>query len=205
LPASAKSDYGDSIILYGRDMPRRAALLLSPLIVGALGGCEAPAGQYLSVAQPPARDRLLTPREVIPGRLAYADEPDAFAPVLANRIAYPTQAQANGAFQRSQALSESSEAEAVHIRLFACRPGALDDVTGRIELPHGRVVHCATDFLDARGRRLFRETVNFAYERGAWIMAVTAPPKTPAPWIAPEPSPRDYFSWSPWGRRTTPY
>jgi hypothetical protein len=66
-------------------------------------------------------------------------------------------------------------------------------------------VHCATDFVDARDRRLYRETVNFFYERGAWRMAQTAPPQAQAPWIAPESSPKDYFSWSPWGRRTTPY
>jgi hypothetical protein len=66
-------------------------------------------------------------------------------------------------------------------------------------------VHCATDFLDAQDRGLFRETVNFFYAHGAWRMAQTAPPKAQAPWVAPESSPKDYFSWSPWGRRTTPY
>jgi hypothetical protein len=199
-------------------MSGRAVLLIAPLILGGLAGCDAPADQYFSVVRPPARDRLLAPREVIPGRLAYADKPDAFAPVLVNRVAYPTQAQANYAFQGSRASSESSEGDPlpvsiggdatrgpVHIRLFACRSGALDDVTGRIKLPRGSVVHCATDFLDAQDRRLFSETVNFFYERGAWRMAETAPLKTQAPWVAPEPSPKDYISWSPWGRRTTPY
>jgi hypothetical protein len=81
----------------------------------------------------------------------------------------------------------------------------LDDITGRIVPARGGVVHCATDFLDAQDRRLFRETVNFFYERGAWRMAQAAPPQAKAPWIAPEISPKDYFSWSPWGRRTTPY
>jgi hypothetical protein len=172
------------------------------------------------MAEAPARDRLLTPREVVPGRLAYADEPDAFAPVLASRVAYPTQAQANYAFQRSRASSEQSDSDplalivgdpngsdlgAVRVRLFACRSGALDDITGRILPARGRVVHCATDFVDAQDRRLSRETVNFFYERGAWRMAQTAPPKAQAPWIAPESSPKDYFSWSHWGRRTTPY
>ncbi|RTL89922.1 MAG: hypothetical protein EKK29_02195 [Hyphomicrobiales bacterium] len=95
--------------------------------------------------------------------------------------------------------------EPVRVRLFACRSGALDDITGRIVSARGRVVHCATDFLDAQDRKLFRETVNFFYERGAWRMAQTAPPQAQAPWIAPESSPKDYFSWSPWGRRTTPY
>lgn len=198
----------------------RAALLIAPLILGGLAGCEAPRAQYSSMAWAPAGDRLLTPREVVPGRLAYADAPDAFAPVLANHVAYPTQAQANYAFQRSWSARERSDGDhmtlsvgdrndpghgPVRIRLFACRSGALDDITGRIVTPRGRVVHCATDFLDAQGGPLFRETTNFFYEHGAWRVAETAPPKAQAPWIAPEPSPKDYFSWSPWGRRTTPF
>jgi hypothetical protein len=211
---------GFSIILYGIEMSVRAALLIAPLILGGLAGCEAPRAQYASMAEAPARDRLLSPREVVPGRLAYADAPDAFAPVLASRVAYPTQAQANYAFQRSWASSEQSGGAPlalivgdpkgsvrgpVRVRLFDCRSGALDDITARIVPTRGPIVHCATDFLDAQERRLFRETVNFFYERGAWRMAQTAPPKARAPWIAPEASPKDYFSWSPWGRRTTPY
>jgi hypothetical protein len=201
-------------------MPARAALLIAPLIFGGLAGCEAPRAQYASMAEATAGDRLLTPREVVPGRLTYADAPDAFAPVLASRVAYPTQAQANYALQRSRGSSESSDGAplaligsdpngsdrgTVRVRLFACRSGALDNITGRIVPARGGVVHCATDFLDAQDRRLFRETVNFLYERGAWRMAQTAPPQAQAPWIAPESSPKDYFSWSPWGRRTTPY
>jgi hypothetical protein len=201
-------------------MSVRAALLIAPLILGGLAGCEAPRAQYASLAEAPAHDRLLAPQEVVPGRLAYVDAPDAFAPVLASRVAYPTQAQANYAYQRSWASNEQSDDDPlalngsdpkgsdrgpVRVRLFACRSGALDDITARIVPTRGPVVHCATDFVDAQDRRLFRETVNFFYERGAWRMAQTAPPKARAPWIAPEASPKDYFSWSPWGRRTTPY
>ena len=201
-------------------MPARAALLIAPLILGGLAGCEAPRAQYASIAEAPARDRLLAPREVVPGRLAYADAPDAFAPVRASRVASPTQAQANYAFQRSWASSEQSDGDPlalivgdpkgsvrgpVRVRVFACGSGSLDDITGRIVTPRGPVVHCATDFLDSQDRRLFRETANFFYERGAWRMAQTAPSQAQAPWIAPESSPKDYFSWSPWGRRTTPY
>ena len=99
----------------------------------------------------------------------------------------------------------SSDRRVVRVHLFACRPGALNDTTGRIVAVRGHVVHCATDFLDAQDRRLSRQTVNFTYDRGAWRMAETAPPTAPAPWINPEPSPKDYFSWLSWGRRTTPY
>lgn len=187
--------------------------------MAGLAGCEAPPAQYALAASPPGRDPLL-PREVVPGRLEYARQPDTFAPVLTQRLAYPTEAQANDAFERyrksaSNAFNDTlvvpaadpsaSDRRAVRIHLFACRPGALNDTTGRIESVSGHVVHCATDFLDAQDHRFFRETVNFHYERGAWRMSETTPPTTPTPWINLEPSPKDYFSWLPWGRRTTPY
>ena len=195
-------------------MPRRSLFLLTLLIPGGLVGCEGAPAQYALSGSPPARDALLTPKQVIPGRLEYADEPDTFAPLLTQRLAYPTQDQANDAYQRFLASAVDvagasapapSARGAVQIRLFACRPGLLNDTTGRIEAPRGHDVHCATDFLDALDRRLFRETVNFSYERGAWRLAETAPPLSAAPWINPEPSPKDFFSWAPWGRRTTPY
>lgn len=202
-------------------MNRRGAFLLALLMSGGLAGCKGAPAQYAFLGSPPARDALLAPRQVIPGRLEYAEQPDTFAPLLTQRRAFPTETQANFAFQRflasavpvagggplpgARSASAFTDRGAVRIRLFACRPGVLNDTTGRIELPRGNEVHCATDFLGARDRRLFRETVNFFYERGAWRMAETAPPLTPAPWINPEPSPKDPFSWAPWGRRTTPY
>lgn len=201
-------------------MPRRTRFFLAPLILAGLTGCETPLARYSQVAQPPTRDPLLTPRELVPGRLEYARPPDTFAPLLTQRVAYPSQEQANYAFERFSMAVEYpasnplvvrsaeqpfSDRRAVRIHLFACRPGALNDTTGRIEAVRGHVVHCATDFLDAQDRRISRQTVNFNYDRGAWHMAETAPPTAPAPWINPEPSPKDYFSWLPWGRRTTPY
>jgi hypothetical protein len=200
-------------------MRARAIFLLTLLVPTGLAGCEGAPVQYGLLSLPPARDQLLAPRQVIPGRLEYAEQPDAFAPLLTQRRAYPTQIQANYAYQRYLASqgrsmggpfvgtrsSVAAERRADRIRLFACRPGVLNDTTGRIELPRGNQVHCATDFLDGQDRRLFRETVNFSYEHGAWRMVETAPPMTPAPWINPEPSPKDSFSWAPWGRRTTPY
>jgi hypothetical protein len=201
-------------------MSPRALFLLAPLILAGLTGCEVSAPQYSVAGSLPSRDPLLTPREVVPGRLEYARQPDTFAPVLTQRVAYPTQEQANYAFERFSMAAEapfsnpfvvrstepsSSDRRAVRIHLFGCRPGALNDTTGRIEAVRGHVVHCATDFLDAQDRRLSRETANFFYDRGAWRMAETAPPTAPAPWINPEPSPKDYFSWLPWGRRTTRY
>ena len=84
------------------NMPRRALFLLAPLILAGLAGCEAAPTQNSWAAFPPAGDALLTPREVIPGRLEYARQPDTFAPVLTQRVAYPTQEQANYAFERFQ-------------------------------------------------------------------------------------------------------
>jgi hypothetical protein len=188
-------------------------------IVALLSGCETPPSAAL-VAPPPLRDRLYTPAEITPGRLQYAREPDAFAPVLTDRVAYPTQEQANNAFARDNMASSYStkgpyvtrasdplptDRRAASLHLFACKPGALNSVTGRIVEPSGQVVHCATDFLDGQGRRLSRETVNFYYSAGAWRMLETNAPTTRAAWINPERSPSDPFSWLPFGRRSTPY
>lgn len=162
-------------------MPRRAAFFFALSVSGGLAGCEA-SGQYAFVTSPSARDRLLVPREVVPGRLEYAEEPDAFAPLLTQRVAYPTQAQANDAFQRyllpaeraaggtpvvGAADSSPADRSAVRVRLFACRPGVLNDVTGRVEPARGPFVHCATDFLDARDRRLIA---------GAWAPTISCAP-----------------------------
>ena len=192
--------------------------VLAP-IAAFLSGCETPPPAAL-VAPPPVCDRLYTPAEITPGRLQYAREPDAFAPVLTDRVAYPTQEQANNAFDRDNMASSyptkgpyvirasdplPAEHRAMSLRLFACKPGVLNSVTGRIVDPRGKAVHCATDFLDGQGRRLSRETVNFYYAAGAWRMLETNAPSTPAAWINPERSPSDPFSWFPFGKRSTPY
>ncbi len=192
--------------------------VLAP-IAAFLSGCETTPPAAM-VAPPPGRDRLYTPAEITPGRLQYAREPDAFAPVLTDRVAYPTQEQANTAFARENMASSyptkgpyvirasdplPTERRATSLRLFACKPGALNSVTGRIVEPSGHAVHCATDFLDGQGRRLSRETVNFFYSGGAWRMFETNAPTTPAAWINPERSPSDPFSWFPFGKRSTPY
>ncbi len=192
--------------------------VFAPLLA-FLSGCETSPPAAL-VAPPPARDRLYTPAESTPGRLQYAQEPDAFAPVLTDRGAYPTQEQANSAFARENMASSyptkgpyvirasdplPTDRRATSLRLFACRPGVLNSVTGRIVGPYGQAVHCATDFLDGQGRRLSRETVNFYYSAGAWRMLETNAPTMPAAWINPERSPSDPFSWFPFGKRSTPY
>ncbi len=192
--------------------------VLAP-IAAFLSGCETPPPAAM-VAPPPARDRLYAPAEITPGRLQYAREPDAFAPVLTDRVAYPTQEQANSACARENIASFypttgpyvlrasdplPSERPAASLRLFACKPGALNSVTGRIVEPRRKAVHCATDFLDEQGRRLSRETVKFFYSEGGWRMLETNAPTMPAAWINPERSPSDPFSWFPFGKRSTPY
>ena len=200
-------------------MSRAVRFAVFAPIAAFLSGCETPPPAAL-VAPPPARDRLYTPAEITPGRLQYAREPDAFAPILTDRVAYPTQEQANNAFARENMASSyptkgpyvirasdplPTERPAASIRLFACKPGVLNSVTGRIVDPRGKAVHCATDFLDGQGRRLSRETVSFYYAAGAWRMLETNAPTTPAAWINPERSPSDPFSWFPLGKRSTPY
>jgi len=201
-------------------MRGRTVFLLTLLISVGLAGCEWPPAQYARLSSPPARDPLFAPTQVIPGHLEYAEQPDTFAPLLTERRAYPTQTQANYAYQRFlgsggrttlnhplfvSSTAAATDRSAVRIRLFACRAGALNDTTGRIERARSYEIHCAADFLDPQDSYLFRKIVNFSYERGAWRMAGTAPPMAPAPWINPEPAPSDFLSWAPWGQRTTPY
>jgi hypothetical protein len=188
-------------------------------LIAILSGCETPPPVAL-VTPAPARDRLYTPAEITPGRLQYVREPDAFAPVLTDRVAYPTQAQANDAFNRETVASSYptkgpyvirasdpslAERRAASVHLFACKPGVLNSVSGRINDPRGHAVHCATDFLDGQGRRLSRATVNYYYDAGAWRMNEANAPTTPAAWINPEHSPSDSFSWLPFGKRSKPY
>ena len=85
-------------------MSRAVRFAVFAPIAAFLSGCETPPPAAL-VAPPPARDRLYTPAEITPGRLQYAREPDAFAPVLTDRVAYPTQEQANNAFARENMAS----------------------------------------------------------------------------------------------------
>ena len=199
-------------------MSRAVRFAVFAAIAAFLSGCETPPAAL--VAPPPVRDRLYTPAEITPGPLQYAREPDAFAPVLTDRVAYPTQEQANSAFARENMASSYStkgpyvirasdalptERRATSFRLFACKPGVLNSVTGRIVEGQSHAVHCATDFLDGQGRRLARETVNFYYSEGAWRMLETNAPTMPAAWINPERSPSDPFSWFPFGKRSTPY
>ena len=165
----------------------------------ALAGCvpEPPALLALASAPVPATDSLYTPRRVVPGRLAYAPDRTSFAPILTERFAYPTQVQANDAYRRllEDALFDGPVAASVW--LFGCKPGALDPQTAQVVRLRAPVVHCATDFLDAGGRRLYRQTAMFAYRGAAWRMEPVDPPRALVPGIGRERSPRDPWSWLP--------
>lgn len=184
-----------------------------------LAGCAVPPEPLApgaTVIAPPARDAIYTPEQVRSGRLAYAPDRTTFAPVLTERVAYPTGRQAQNAFLRSQwpavrfsgvakgpvqpATLTSPSYPAASVRLFACRPGALDGQTGRMVRYRGPVVLCSTEFLDETGQRLWRAPINFYFYNQAWHMHDPDPPSAPVPWLNPEPSPAR--SWNPFGDRT---
>jgi hypothetical protein len=196
----------------------RAICLVLPAGV-LIAGCAVPPDASTSLVTPivtPARDALHTPEQLRSGRLAYAPDRSTFAPVLTERFAYPTQPQAQNAFLRSQwpqvqfqkavqgpdltTTFPGSTYPVASVRLFACRPGALDGQTGRIVRYRGPVVVCATEFHDEAGTRLWRVPINFYYHQKMWRMQDPAPPTAPVPWLNREPSPAR--SWNPFGDRT---
>ncbi len=170
---------------------RATMCALLPLL--AVAGCASPPPSVVAIA-PPATDALYSPRRVEPGRLEYAPDRTTFAPVLTERFSYPTQPEAENAYRRllAGALSEHGPAS---IRLFGCKPGGLD--APRVSRYRSPVVHCATDFLDASGRSLGRRPVNYVYDGRAWTMQTVDPPRSLAPWIGREKSPKDPWSWVP--------
>lgn len=143
------------------------------------------------------RDTLQTPARIAPGRLEYAPDGSTFAPILAERFPYPTHADANAAHLRLISAAAPGRSFPSGVRLFGCRPGALDAQTARVIRYRGPVVHCATDLLDGDGRRLQRETMNFYYHRSAWTMQPVDPPRAPVAWRDREDSPRDIWWWLP--------
>ena len=193
---------------------RKTSLAIALLSVGCAVEPQ-PRPIAYQAAPTPRHDALYTPERVTPDRLEYSPDRDTFAPILTERTAYPTQAQANNAFARatmargiyiikasstvpdSHAVASGEPEQPVSLHLFACKPGALDDQTGRVERYPGPVVHCATDFLSAAQERLFRATVNFYYTQHAWSMRIAHPPTTKVAWAAVDHSPTDFWWWVP--------
>lgn len=166
----------------------------------AVSGCSTSAPEPVpSIATETAlgRHALQTPAHVVPGRLEYAPDNSTFAPILTERFPYPTQADANAAYLRWISAAAPGRSYPSAVRLFGCKPGAVDAQTARVTRYRGPVVHCATDLLDGDGRRLRRETVNAYYHRSAWTMQPVDPPRAPVAWRDREGSPRDIWRWLP--------
>ena len=176
-------------------------LILAPAIMVGLSACAPVTPLPAAVDRPPTHEALYTPAQVIPGRLEYAPDHATFAPILTERTAYPTQVEANDAYRRLLISTPADAPPAASIRLFGCKPGAIDQQTAQVVRFRGHVVHCATDFFDTAGRSLGRATANFAYDGSAWAMRPVFPPRTPVPWLDREASPTDSWSWLPWRDR----
>jgi hypothetical protein len=176
-------------------MNRASWVLVLPLAL-ALGAC---ASKPLPVADsgPPLREPMYVPSQVKPGRLEYAPDRSTFAPVLTERFPYPTQLEANSAYRRLLATAPTGSGYPASLWLFGCKPGALDAHTARVTRYHRPVVHCATDFLGADGRRVRRETANFYYYAGVWNMQAVYPPRSAVAWRDRERSPKDFWWWLP--------
>ena len=175
---------------------RKLNLCLSWTLVAAVAGCAAAPSTRPVYAPPSGLDALDEPTRVEPGRLEYAPDRSTFAPVLTERVPYPTQPQATDAYRRYLAATRARAPQG-SLWLFGCKPGSLDSQTARIARYRGPVVHCATDFLDPVGRRVARETVNFYYADRTWNMAVAGPPLTSVPWHRGESSTKDTWWWVP--------
>lgn len=174
---------------------RRSILLLPALL--SLAACAPAAPASVAIVDIPAHEPLYTPDRVVPGRLEYAPDRTTFAPILTERVPYPTQAEANDAYRRLGSGVTAQRHAPASIWLFGCKPGALDAQTARLARVRGPVVHCATDFLDGTGRHFDRETVNFAYDGAVWVMHPVDPPRSPVPWRDREGSPKDPWTWVP--------
>lgn len=167
------------------NIERFAILMVSALLTSACMAIDQHPMLFASVATP-QRDALYQADRVRAAPLAYTPDGTSFAPVLTERFAYPSHAQAQFAFERSRwsvpdvAMSLGAQhghdmaaiAETRSVRIFACQPGGFDGPTGRIARYRGPVVICVTEFLDGRGQVHHRQPVNFYYHHGVWQMQV---------------------------------
>lgn len=169
-------------------------------LAAAVAGCAATTSelpQLAAMASIRGAEALHTPARVVPGRLEYAPDGSTFAPILTERFPYPTQSGAKAAYRRLIGASVPGRPYPAAVRLFGCKPGALDAQTARVTRYRGPVVHCATDFLDGEGRQLRREAVNFYYHRLHWTMQPVDPPRASVAWRDREGWPRDIWWWVP--------
>lgn len=168
----------------------------------------------------PATSAYLAPEQVDRGGQEYGSGYERFPPIMTARTGYPTQNQATAALRLSRWRTVSirtlvtkegiktidvpaalPDTVADRVRLFACRPGALDGVTGRVRTYRGPVVVCASDLIGADGAVLARVPLNFYYWQGAWRVQDPRPGYKPVPWVENEPSPPRSSGWLPWQDR----
>jgi hypothetical protein len=174
-------------------------ILIALLMTACAGPSDYPAVLEVPMTAP-ARDALYRPEQVRSGRLEYAPDRSTFAPVLTREFTYPTQTQAQNAFLRSPWSTTSfasslqggpiepvnagaATSRAAGVRVFACKPGALDGLTGRTVKVNGPVVICATDFVNEQGETLWRAPINFYYREHAWSMHDPQPSTAYARWF----------------------
>ncbi|WFU07188.1 hypothetical protein QA648_35385 (plasmid) [Rhizobium sp. CB3171] len=190
-----------------------------PVVASAalLGGCAGgvPEASKAVLDRPvPVTDSYWRPGSVSRSRQEYAPDWGRFPPVVTQRTGYPTEEQANNALRRSswgsvpvrtlvtkegiKTISVSAVAPntiAAGVRLFACRPCALDGYTGRVQHYDGPVVICASDILGADGGVLARVPLNFYYWQKAWRIRDPRPSYEAASWAYQEPSPPKSRGW----------
>ena len=107
-------------------------------------------------------DPLQAPHDIKSDELQFGDKPtDAFAPILTGRSPYPTQHEAFYALQRSSKYPGVSS-----LRLFACAPGYIDEVTKKRTAIEAPVVHCATDLISGKTKK--RVAINYYYLDQKW-------------------------------------
>ncbi len=196
---------------------RRLRPIMPILASSLLAGCAGHAYDTSRSAGPgpvPVSDAYWTPQAVSRSRQEYAPDYGRFPPVMTQRTGYPTGSQANDALRRSQwgavpvrtlvtkegiktisVPAEAPDGFAAGVRVFACRPGALNGITGRVQSYRGPVVVCASDLLSADGRVLARVPLNFYYWRKAWRVQDPRPSYKPTPWAVYEPSPPKSKGW----------
>lgn len=181
-----------------------------------LAGCSH--GQVAAPEEPKFVTRAyLRPAAVDRGRQEYGPNYERFPPIMTRRTGYPTQEQAEAALRLSRWGSvpvrtlitkegvktisvpvEIPDGVASKVRVFACRPGALDGITGRVKEYRGPVVVCASDLATEDGRVLARVPLNFYYWQNAWRVQDPRPSYSPVPWAAEEPSPpKNRWDWFP--------
>ena len=196
-----------------------ARALLALAATASLAGCSAPVA-VAPVDERPVTSAYLRPASVDRGRQEYHRNYERFPPIMTRRTGYPTQEQAVVALRlsrwgtvpvRTLITKEGVKTISVpvdvpdglahRVSLFACRPGGLDGITGRVQQFNGPVVVCASDLLAADGRIMARVPLNFYYWQHAWRVQDPRPSYKPVPWAAEEPSPpKSRWDWL-WGDR----